>query len=117
MIKEGQVVLFSFPESNLEKNKLRPALILKRLPGKFDDWLICMISTSLHQEISNFDEMIIKINSDFILSGLKKDSLIRISRIAVVSSKLLQGKIGEIDNERIKRIKLKLSHWLIDKNN
>jgi len=45
MISEGQVVLFKFPRTDLQEGKLRPALILRELPGKFNDWLICMISS------------------------------------------------------------------------
>lgn len=42
MIFEGQIVLFRFPQTDQTEGKLRPALVLRRLPGKFDDWLICM---------------------------------------------------------------------------
>lgn len=41
----GQVVLFRFPHTDLGAGKLRPALLLNKLPGERDDWLICMISS------------------------------------------------------------------------
>ena len=50
MIDEGQIVLFNFPQTDQKIGKLRPALVLRRLPGRFDDWLICMISSQLHQQ-------------------------------------------------------------------
>lgn len=43
--KPGQVVLFSFPKTNLKSGKLRPALLIEKLPGPHDDWLICMITS------------------------------------------------------------------------
>jgi mRNA interferase MazF len=43
MKREGQIVLFRFPQTDLASGKLRPALLLKDLPGPYDDWLICMI--------------------------------------------------------------------------
>jgi len=44
MKKAGQVVLFRFPQTDFEEGKLRPDLLLGKLPCRFDDWLICMIS-------------------------------------------------------------------------
>lgn len=40
MKQAGQVVLFRFPQIDLEGGKLRPALLLGKLPGEYDDWLI-----------------------------------------------------------------------------
>jgi mRNA interferase MazF len=37
MIDEGQIVLFKFPQTDQKIGKLRPALVLRRLPGQFDD--------------------------------------------------------------------------------
>ncbi|KKO19969.1 MAG: hypothetical protein BROFUL_01317 [Candidatus Brocadia fulgida] len=34
MITKGQIVLFKFPQTDQKEGKLRPALILRELPGK-----------------------------------------------------------------------------------
>ena len=47
MKQAGQIVLFRFPQTDLEEGKLRPALLLNKVPGEYDDWLICMISSQL----------------------------------------------------------------------
>jgi mRNA interferase MazF len=94
MIAEGQIVLFRFPQTDQQIGKLRPALIIRKLPGHYDDWLICVISTQLDQEIPGFDEMITTNGSDFAESGLKEPSLIRISRLAVVNGDILLGTNG-----------------------
>jgi hypothetical protein len=39
MKQAGQIVLFRFPQTDLEEGKLRPALLLGKLPGAYDDWL------------------------------------------------------------------------------
>ena len=36
----GEIVLFNFPQTNLAFGKLRPALLLGKLPGPYDDWLL-----------------------------------------------------------------------------
>jgi len=35
--KAGQVVAFRFPQTDLEKGKLRPALLLAKLPNEYDE--------------------------------------------------------------------------------
>ena len=58
MISEGQIVLFRFLQTDQTVAKLRPALVLRRLPGQYNDWLICMVSSNLDQKIIDFDEII-----------------------------------------------------------
>jgi len=112
MISEGQIVLFRFPQTDQTTGKLRPALVLRRLHGQHNDWLICMISSNLDQKIPDFDEVIIPNDLDFKDSGLKVPSLIRIGRLAVVDGDILIGKLGRIDTQRLLRIKQKLSIWI-----
>jgi hypothetical protein len=47
MIREEQIILFNFPSSDRSGAKLRPALIIRQIPGVYDVWLICMISSQL----------------------------------------------------------------------
>ena len=112
MIAEGQIVLFRFPQADQQTRKLRPALIIRKLPGQYDDWLICMISSQLSQEIPGFDEIITSDDPDFRDSGLKLSSLVRIGRLAVVNKDILIGKIGQIDLRRLSRIRRKLAEWI-----
>lgn len=113
MKRPGQVVVLRFPQTDLNPGKLRPALLMAPLPGPYEDWLVCMISTKLHQSISGFDEVIDRNSSDFVLSGLKVPSLIRVIRLAVVSREVLAGSLGEISTERLQRIRENLSSWIL----
>ena len=58
MKQAGQIVLFQFPQTDLEEGKFRPALLLGKLPGEYDDWVICMISSQTRHYVSGFDEMV-----------------------------------------------------------
>lgn len=113
MIRDGQFVLFSFPQTDQVTGKLRPALILRRLPGAHDDWLVCMVTSQLRHEIPGVDEVIRDADPDFPDTGLKTTSLIRVSRIAVVSSELLHGVMGNLSEERVTRIRTRLAHWIL----
>ncbi|MCW4046378.1 MAG: type II toxin-antitoxin system PemK/MazF family toxin [Candidatus Bathyarchaeota archaeon] len=112
MKKAGQVVLFRFPQTDLEEGKLRPALLVAKLPGEYDDWLICMISSQTRHYVVGFDEMVRETDEDFVQSGLKVASVIRVGRLAVVSGDILLGAIGEISPERLSRVKQRLASWL-----
>jgi len=112
MIRDGQIVLFSFPQTDQVGGKLRPAVVLPSVPGARNDWLICMVSTQLHQQISEMDEVVRDTDSDFPQTGLKATSLVRVTRIAVVSADLLRGAIGIIAPDRLERIRLRLGRWI-----
>ncbi len=115
MKQAGQVVVYRFPQTDLEERKLRPALLFGKLPGEYDDWLICMISSQTHQYINEFDEMVQETDDDYGESGLKVPSVIRVGRLAVVSGETLLGAIGQVSSERLGRVRTRLSDWLTEK--
>ncbi len=96
-----------------KEGKLRPAFVLRELSGKFNDWLICMISSNIDLQIPELYELITSDASDFIQSGLKVSSVIRTSRLAVVDDNILLGKLEQINTERLDKIKQKLSKWIL----
>ena len=98
-MKAGKIVLFRFPQTDLDEGKLRPALVITKLPGDFGDWLICMISTRKHQFQSQYDEIIFEGSDQFKTSGLKSESIIRSTRLAVVHEDIIIGSIGDISNK------------------
>jgi len=112
VIHEGQVVLFRFPQTDQTAGKLRPALVVRKLPGPHADWLICMISSRLSHAIVELDEIVRPEDSDFAASGLKTASVIRITRIAVVEQGTLVGAIGEVSLDRLRRIRIRLCAWI-----
>jgi mRNA interferase MazF len=87
-------------------------VLLGELPGPFDDWLVCMTSSQLHQEVSGFDEVIRDSDADFARSGLKVASVLRISRLAVVEGSVLMGAVGEISPERLHGMRVRLARWI-----
>ncbi len=113
MKRAGQIVTFRFPQTDMEEGKLRPALLLGKLPGKHDDWLVCMISTQLRHAVPEFDEIVHETDPDFMDSGLKVSSVIRIGRLAVVEGGMLLGSIGHISHQRFQRIIKRLTEWLM----
>ena len=112
MKQPGQIALIPFPFTDLSAAKLRPVVLLCRTPGRFDDWLVCMISSRLHQAESGFDEIITGKDVDYATSGLKVPSVLRLSRLAVVDGTVLVGAIGSIGKERLARIRKRIADWI-----
>ncbi|MEX2399264.1 MAG: type II toxin-antitoxin system PemK/MazF family toxin [Rhodothermales bacterium] len=113
MKSPGQVVVFRFPQTDQSEGKLRPALLISSVPGPFDDWLVCMITSQLRHLVEGFDEVIGPNDGDFGDSGLKAKSLIRIGRLAVVDGSVLLGAIGEISHYRFERVKRRIVDWVL----
>lgn len=113
MKQAGQVVLFRFPHTDLTEGKLRPALLVARLPGEYDDWLICMISSQTQHSMAGFDVFVKEDDEDFGESGLKVPSVIRVGRLAVVRGELLLGAIGQVSAKRLSLVKKHLAEWIL----
>ena len=112
MRQPGQIALLRFPQTDLAPGKPRLVALLGEMPGPYDDWLVCMISSQLRQEVSGFDEVIRDSDADFTRSGLKVTSVLRISRLAVVEGSVLLGAVGEIGPERLHHIRTRLARWI-----
>lgn len=108
----GAVSLVRFPQSDLKEGKYRPVIVLASLPGPYGDWLICAVTSQLHHKVQEWDELISPDDSDFVSSGLKVASLIRIGKLATVETRILEGTLGEISDERLENILKRLSDYL-----
>lgn len=101
-MKEGDIALTPLPQANgLIKN--RPVVLLRRMPA-FGDFLVCGVSTQLHQEVKGFDERINLNDTDYLTSGLKAPSIIRLSFLAALPLGNIVGAIGFISIERHHRL-------------
>ncbi|TAJ77162.1 MAG: type II toxin-antitoxin system PemK/MazF family toxin [Gallionellaceae bacterium] len=107
----GQIVLTPFPYSDLTGTKLRPVLMLRQA-SRFDDWLVCMVSSQVQQAEADLDETLTPTDPDFANSGLKVPSVLRLSRLALLDGSLLLGSIGTISEERLVNVRQRLAKWV-----
>ncbi len=110
-MKESEIVLTPIPQSD-GTVKNRPAIVLRQMPP-YNDFLVCGVTTQLHQEVKDFDDVIAISDKDFTTSGLRTESLIRLGFLAVLPSKNIIGAIGSIDTERHKKLLKRLSDYLV----
>ena len=88
----GDIVLVAMP-TRKGSGKKRPALILQKMQP-FEDLLVCGISSQLQYEVKGFDLVIREEDPDFELTGLKRDSLVRLGYITTIAKNRIPGKIG-----------------------
>jgi mRNA interferase MazF len=71
-LSPGDVVLIPLSQFSGGPAKLRPALLLASLPGPYQTQLVCGVSTQLHQQVPDWDELIQPGDADFPSSGLHR---------------------------------------------
>ena len=94
----GDVVLIQFPFTDSSETKKRPALIVK--DTKDGDIIVNRITGKVKDTSED-----IEIN-DWKISGLLISSTIRIHKIATISKKLIERKLGSLsitDSEKVMR--------------
>ncbi len=103
-MKKGDIVLLSFPFTDLKGKKVRPDLII--VVSELDV-IVAFITTQLKWQ-SQFD---MKLESDN-LNGLKKTSLLRLSKITTLDKDLILGKLGELNQDSLHQINNNLINLL-----
>ncbi len=107
-MQKGDIVLIPFPFTDLTGNKNRPALVLV---SDELDITVAFISTQLKwKEDTDIQLSVSNLN------GLKKNSLIRLSKLATIDKELALGKLGQLNDGQIKlaNINLKKIFQLLD---
>jgi len=94
----GDLLVVSFPFSNLIGVKRRPVLVLKCPKG--DDLIVLQITGSSYEKSV---EVLIK-EKDFLKGSLKRDSFVRIDKIASIEKSLIKYKIGSLNKNSFSNI-------------
>jgi len=95
-MKKGDVVLIKFPFTDLSGNKLRPALVLFE---SGNDLIAAFITSVLSVKLTG-DISLIRNDEN----GLKKDSVLKLSKLATLSKDLVAGRIGFFNAEELKEV-------------
>jgi mRNA interferase MazF len=108
----GEIVLIPLIQFGGGLSKLRPALLLASLPGPYQTHLVCGISTQLHQQVPDWDELIQPSDADFSSSGLHHASIIRLSYLHATDPTEIVGAIGQISAARLDQLLTRLADHL-----
>lgn len=107
MIK-NKIVLVPFPFDDFTHMKVRPALCLSNLIGKYDHVVIAFISSQIPDEILETDIIVKKDTEGFTDTGLLVDSVIRIHKLVTIPKSLIKRDLGTINTYLQKEILLRI---------
>lgn len=94
----GQVILVTFPFSDLSDTKLRPALVLADA-GR-GDWILCQITSNAFAD-SNAVELT---TSDFQTGSLHRTSYARPSKLFTGNRSLISSQLGLLTQEALQDV-------------
>ena len=101
---KGDIVLITFPFTDLSGSRLRPTVVLAETEL---DVTVCFITTQLQwQELT--DVQLLPTSSN----GLRKQSLIRTSKIATLDKVLAKGLLGRLTTIELNDLNNKLKTLL-----
>jgi hypothetical protein len=109
-MKPGDVVFALMPQADTEL-KARPSIVLKIIPP-FGDLLVCGITTRLRNFTPTLSELILSTDDDFAMSGLERDSMIRLGYLITYPKWQLGDPIGQISISRLNRLLAQLSTFI-----
>jgi len=101
---KGDIVLIVFPFTDLSGNKLRPAVVL--IESTFD-LTVCFITSQLQWQEATDVQLLPNINN-----GIKKQSLIRTSKIATLDKSMAKGLLGKLTDVELVELDNKLKTLL-----
>ena len=109
MYNGGEIVLITFPFTNLTDSKIRPALVISE---KKED----IIVIGIFSKIPDFAEDSWFLIEDSVLwlaqTGLKKTSIIKTEKIAVIHNSIVKKKLGKLPDDIFVIVKEKLRKTL-----
>ncbi|MBI2660426.1 type II toxin-antitoxin system PemK/MazF family toxin [Candidatus Woesearchaeota archaeon] len=103
MVKQKDIVLLPYPFTDLERTKVRPALVVSNdfLNKKSNDSIMLPLTTVIRDETYS-----ILINEEDLSSGkLIKPSCIKIDKVFTVEKRLIVMRIGTLSNATFEKVK------------
>lgn len=97
---KGDIVLITFPFTDLSGSKLRPAVILV---DTLSDITVCFITTQLGWQEPT--DVLLQPSST---NGLRKQSLLKLSKIATLDKNLAKGLLGRLSEQDTIEMNIKL---------
>jgi len=104
-VPKGSIILIDFPFTDLFGEKLRPALVLYE---GYLDVTVAAITGEIPQKLLLTDLLILQWMPSFEGTGLKKDSVILMDKIATLEKTFIKGILGEADADLKRRVNTKI---------
>jgi mRNA interferase MazF len=107
-MERGTIVLTPFPFTDLPSAKRRPALIVSPVEDPASDVLVAFISSVVPPSPKPTDLILREGDIGFRQTGLSRDSVFKMSKLATISPSIFTGEIGEVPDEMMVEIEKRL---------
>ena len=107
--KPGDILLVNFPFTDLISSKVRPAIVIT---AKGEDIIIIGIFSKIPETIQDSWFVIEETAEYFAASGLKKRSIIKTEKIAVIHNSIVKKVLGTLRKDIFDTVKEKLKKTL-----
>jgi len=102
-LQKGDIVLALFPFSDFSQTKLRPAVVLwSSLTNQ--DVTICFITSQDTADVFSDEILLQPSDPEFIDTGLKVVSKIRVTKVVSLERKLITRRLGKLGNGYIYKL-------------
>ena len=95
VLAKGDVVLAQFPFTDLSQVKLRPAIVLQSSQLR-DEITICFVSSQKVNQLAEDEFALLDTDSEFLNTGLRISSKIRVTRIVTLNRQLISKRLGRL---------------------
>jgi len=92
----GKVVLVPFPFDDLSTAKVRPAVCLTDPIGPHRHIILAFITSRIPVDLLDTDLILDARQVDFVSTGLRASSTLRLHRLMTVTTALIQREMGEL---------------------
>lgn len=93
---KGKIVLVPFPFDDLTAEKVRPALCLTDPIGPHRHVIVAFISSQAPAAITATDIVLDPRQKDFVATGLRVPSVLRLHRLVTLTSALIRRELGQL---------------------
>lgn len=107
--RPGDIVLVNFPFTDLLSSKVRPAIIIT---VKGEDVIILGIFSKIPDKMQDSFFVVDETDGYFTKTGLKKKSIIKTEKIAVIHSSNIKKSLGSLPQSIFEIVKRKLKKTL-----
>ena len=97
----GEIILIPFPFSELNKTKVRPAVVITETKDKYKDLVVSAISSVVPKKLSE-REFIVETGYT---NNLRVNSIVKVDRIVTVKRHEMIAELGKLNNEEMQSFK------------
>ena len=108
-----QIVLAPFPFDDLSADKLRPALRLSRVIGVYRQVVLAYITSKTPAQLLPSDLILDETDADFIQTGLKTTSTLRIHLLYTIDNGMIARDLGRLPDRLVPEVESRV-HALFD---